>query len=44
MSIRLPNTDEYVQMEIDLTKFVKEFETETEIFGWYNKNYIAIKK
>jgi len=31
-------------MEIDLTKFVKDFESDTEIFGWYNKNYIAIKK
>jgi hypothetical protein len=44
MNIRLPNTDEYVEMEIDMTKFVKEFDTDTEIFGWYEGNYIAIKK
>jgi len=44
MSIRLPNTDDYVTMDIDLTKFVKDCESETEIFGWYKNSYISIKK
>jgi len=44
MSIRLPNTDEYVQMEIDMTLFRQDRETDTEIFGWYKGSYIAIKK
>jgi len=44
MSIRLPNTDDYVTMDIDLGKFVKDRESATEIFGWYNNSYIAIKK
>jgi len=42
MSIRLPNSDSYCEMDIDISLFVKEFETDTEIFGWYENNYIAI--
>jgi len=42
MSIRLPNTDEYVEMPIDMSQFKKDLETENEVFGWYKNNYIAI--
>lgn len=44
MSIRLPNTDNYVQADIDLGLFIKDREIETELFGWYKCQYIAIKK
>ena len=42
MRVRLPNTDEYVIMEIDMSQFKQDLETDTEIFGWYKNNYIAI--
>lgn len=44
MSIRLPNTDNYIQADIDLGLFIKDRESETELFGWYDGTYIAIKK
>lgn len=44
MSIRLPNTDNYVQAELDMSKFTQDRETDIELFGWYEGNYIAIKK
>lgn len=44
MSIRLPNTDNYVQADIDLERFTKDRETIIEVFGWYDGTYIAIKK
>jgi len=42
MSIRLPNSDYYCQMDIDMRLFKYDRETDTEIFGWYKNNYIAI--
>ena len=42
--VRLPNTDEYVDMQIDLSIFVQDRESEKEIFGWYENIYLSIKK
>lgn len=44
MMIRIPNTDNYVQADIDAGLFIKDRESETELFGWYKCQYIAIKK
>jgi len=44
MMIRIPNTDNYIQADIDLGLFIKDLESETELFGWYDGTYIAIKK
>lgn len=44
MSIRLPNTDNYVKADIDLARFTLDRETDIEMFGWYEGTYIAIKK
>lgn len=42
--VRFPNESDYVEMQIDISKFKQENEFEYEIFGWYNSTYIAIKK
>lgn len=44
MMIRMPNTDNYIQMDIDLRRFTQDRETDIELFGWYEGTYIAIKK
>lgn len=44
MSIRMPNTDQWITADIDMSKFRQDRETDTEIFGWYDGQYIAIKK
>ena len=44
MIIRMPNTDQWITAEIDMDKFIHDRETDTEIFGWYDNQYIAIKK
>lgn len=44
MSIRLPNTDEFINMQIDMSLFVQDRETATETFGWYKNIYLSIKK
>lgn len=44
MMIRMPNTDNYVQADIDLGRFTKDRETIIEVLGWYGGTYIAIKK
>jgi len=36
--------DGYISLDIDMALFRYDRETDTEIFGWYKNNYIAIKK
>jgi hypothetical protein len=42
--VRFPNESDPVEMLIDLTLFKPEKEFDTEVFGWYDGTYIAIKK
>lgn len=43
MSVLLPN-DGWVEMDIDLTKFVNDKTIDGIQYGWYKGTYIAIKK
>jgi hypothetical protein len=42
--VRFPNEINYIQIEIDMDKFIPVNEFTDEIFGWYGDVYISIKK
>lgn len=42
--VRLPNTDNWVDMEINHAEFKEEFDFPSEVMGWYNGLFISIKK
>jgi hypothetical protein len=42
--VKFPNESEWCEISIDITKFRFFSETETEIWGWYKKTFLAIKK
>jgi len=44
MKIRLPNTEELILTDIDMSLFIVDREFEKEIFGWYNGQYISVLK
>lgn len=44
MKIRLPNTEEWVLSNVDISLLIVDREFEKEIFGWYNGQYISVLK
>ena len=42
--VRFPNESEHQEIDIDVDQFERRIEFDTEVFGWYEGNYIAIKK
>jgi len=42
--VRLPNTDFFQEILLDISKFKPQNEFQDEIFGWYGNILISIKK
>jgi len=44
MLVQTPNEQDFNEMDIDMSKFKVDKEIENVQYGWYEGNYIAIKK
>ena len=44
MLVQTPNEQDFIEMDIDMSKFKVDKEIENVQYGWYEGNYIAIKK
>jgi hypothetical protein len=41
--VRFPNESSFIEIELDMTEFVKDYISTDETFGWYKNMYITIK-
>jgi len=41
--VRFPNESEFIEIELDMNEFVKDYVSTNETFGWYKGTFISIK-
>jgi hypothetical protein len=41
--VRFPNESSFIEIELDMNEFVKDYVSTNETFGWYKNMYISIK-
>jgi len=41
--VRFPNESSFIEIELDMNEFIKDYVSIDETFGWYKNMYITIK-
>jgi hypothetical protein len=41
--VRFKNESSFIEIELDMNEFVKDYVSTNETFGWYKNMYISIK-
>jgi len=41
--VRFPNESLFIEIELDMNEFVKDYVSTNETFGWYKGTFISIK-